>query len=206
MTHSTWLTHTHDTQRSTSSLTLTTHSTWLTYTHDTQRSTSSLTLMTHSTWLTYTWQPSTTLMTAQHLLQTTTIYLQNELTIKEKSYCYSVTAGTITEQTDTQCNHGSILQLFLSLPHQSATTVLRTFFQDHPGEQVPEVNFWTLWCKGRLTEADTPTIGLGATASGLTSAHLHHPIFLQARCPSCHPTNKVKALRATSTFGLGKRR
>jgi len=35
-------------------------------------------------------------------------------------------------------------------------------------------NFWTLWCKGRLTEADTP-IGLCATQSGLTSAHLHHP-------------------------------
>jgi len=42
---------------------------------------------------------------------------------------------------------------------------------------VPEENFWALWCKGRLTEADTPTIRLGATASGLTSAHLHHPPF-----------------------------
>jgi len=40
---------------------------------------------------------------------------------------------------------------------------------------VPEENFWTLWCKGRLTEADTQTIRLGATPSGLTSAHLHHP-------------------------------
>jgi len=39
---------------------------------------------------------------------------------------------------------------------------------------VPEENFWTLWCKGRLTEANTPTIRLGATPSGLTSAHLHH--------------------------------
>jgi len=58
-------------------------------------------------------------------------------------------------------------------------------------------NFWTLWFKGRLTEADTPTIWLGATPSGLTSAHLHHaPIFLQAGCPSCHPTNSVKALKA----------
>ena len=35
---------------------------------------------------------------------------------------------------------------------------------------------WTLWCKGRLTEADTPTIQLGATLSGLSSAHLQHPI------------------------------
>jgi len=54
------------------------------------------------------------------------------------------------------------------------TTVFRPFFRDHPGEPVPEENFWTLWCKGRLTEADTQTIQLGATPSGLTTAHLHH--------------------------------
>jgi len=35
------------------------------------------------------------------------------------------------------------------------TTALRPFFRDHPDEPVPEENFWTLWCKGRLTEADT---------------------------------------------------
>jgi len=45
-------------------------------------------------------------------------------------------------------------------PHHT-TTVLWPFFPDHPGEPVPEENFWTLWCKGRLTEADTPTIRLG---------------------------------------------
>jgi len=44
---------------------------------------------------------------------------------------------------------------------------------------VPEENFWTLWCKGRLTEADTPTIRLGAAPSGLTSAHLHHPPHME---------------------------
>ena len=60
-----------------------------------------------------------------------------------------------------------------------------------------EKNLWALWCKGRLTEADTLTIWLGATPSGLTSAHLHHsPSFLQAGCPSCNPTNIVKALKA----------
>jgi len=31
------------------------------------------------------------------------------------------------------------------------TTVLRPFFRDHLGKPVPEENFWTLWCKGRLT-------------------------------------------------------
>ena len=61
--------------------------------------------------------------------------------------------------------------------NHTTTAVLRPFFQDHPGEPVPEENFWTLWCKGRLTEADTLTIRLGATPSGLTSAHLHHPLI-----------------------------
>jgi len=28
-------------------------------------------------------------------------------------------------------------------------------FPGPPGEPVPEENFWTTWCKGRLTEADT---------------------------------------------------
>jgi len=51
--------------------------------------------------------------------------------------------------------------------------------------------------KGRLTKADPETLRLGATPSGLTSAHLHHPpIFLQAGCPSCRPTNSVKAPKA----------
>ena len=50
---------------------------------------------------------------------------------------------------------------FLSLNHTThTTTILWPFFRDHPGEPVTEENFWTLWCKGRLTEADTPTIWL----------------------------------------------
>jgi len=55
------------------------------------------------------------------------------------------------------------------------TTILRPFFWDHPGEPMPEENLWTLRCEGKLTEADTPTIRLGATQSRLSSAHLHHP-------------------------------
>jgi len=70
------------------------------------------------------------------------------------------------------------------------TTVLQLFFWDHPGEPVPEENFWTLWYKGRLTEADTPTIWLDATPSGITSAHLHHPpIFYRLDAlPAAQPT------------------
>jgi len=71
-------------------------------------------------------------------------------------------------------------------------TILWPFFWDHPGEPVLEENFWSLWHKGRLTEVDTPTIQLGATPSGLTSAHLHHPPCFTGRMPFLlRPTNSV---------------
>ena len=75
--------------------------------------------------------------------------------------------------------------------HHHTTTILRLFFRDHPGEPEPEENFWTLWCKGIFTEADTLTIRLGATLSGLTSAYLHHsPIFFYRpdALPAAQPT------------------
>ena len=74
--------------------------------------------------------------------------------------------------------------------HHHTTTILQPFFRDHTGELVPEENFWTLWCKGRLTQADTSTIQLGATPSGLTSAHLHHPPFFTGLMPFL-PPNQV---------------
>jgi len=63
-------------------------------------------------------------------------------------------------------------------------------FRNHPGEPVLDENFWSLWFKGRLTEADTPTIRLGTTPSGLTSAHLHHPPFFYRpdALPATQPT------------------
>jgi len=73
------------------------------------------------------------------------------------------------------CGHSHPSQLLHSRTYHTTTTILRPFFQDHTDEPVPEDNFWTLWCKGRLTEADTLTIRLGATPTGPTSAHLHHP-------------------------------
>ena len=75
------------------------------------------------------------------------------------------------------CVYFLISLLLSSIPHHHTTTVLRPFCGDHPGEPLPEENFWTLWRKGRLTEADTPTIRLGATPSEPTSAHLHHPPY-----------------------------
>jgi len=55
---------------------------------------------------------------------------------------------------------------------------------------VPEENFWTLWCKGRLTDANTLTIWLGATPSGLTSAYCHHPPYFYRpdALPAAQPT------------------
>jgi len=97
------------------------------------------------------------------------------------STVYSVWQNTINAQ----------LQIFIvPLTHHHTTTILWPFFRDHLAEPVPEENFWTLWCKGRLTEADTPTIQLGATPSGLTSAHVHHPqIFCKPDAlPAAQPT------------------
>jgi len=68
------------------------------------------------------------------------------------------------------------------------TTVLQPVFWYNLGETEPEENFWTLWCKGRLTDAETPTIQLSTTASGLTSAHLHHPPFFYR--PNALPTTQ----------------
>jgi len=95
---------------------------------------------------------------------------------------------SITQQTLQVTIVASIQQK--STEHtRTHTTVLRPFFQDHPGERVPEENFWTSWCKERLTEADSTTIRLDATPSGLTSAHLHRTIFYRLDAlPTTQPT------------------
>jgi len=86
-------------------------------------------------------------------------------------------------------SHAACLYIWTTPPH--TTTVLRPFFRDHPREPVPEENFRTLWCKGRLTEADTLTIRLGATPSGLTTAYFHHlPIFFTGRMPFLPPNQQ----------------
>jgi len=83
----------------------------------------------------------------------------------------------------------------------TTTTVLQPFFRDHLGEPVLEENFWTLCCKG-LTEADHP--------AGRHSIRTKQcppppsPRLLQAACPSCCPTDVVKALKANGTDGARK--
>jgi len=83
-----------------------------------------------------------------------------------------------------------MIELSQDIKPHTTTTVLWPFFWDHPGEPVPEENFWTLWCKERLTETETPTIRLGATPSGLTSAHLHHPPFFTGWMPFLLPNQQ----------------
>jgi len=80
-------------------------------------------------------------------------------------------------------------------PHATTvitTTASRPFFRDHPGEPVPEENFWTLWCKGRLTEADTPI-----NPSGLHSIRTNQcppppspHIFFTGRMPFVPPNQQ----------------
>jgi len=50
-----------------------------------------------------------------------------------------------------------------------------------------------LWCKGRLTEAETPTVRLGATPSGLTSGYLHHPPFFTGWMPFLLPNQQCQS-------------
>jgi len=67
------------------------------------------------------------------------------------------------------------------------TITLQPFFWDHPGEPVPEEIFLlTFIVQGKITEAVTLTIRLGATVSGWTISDpppLSPPFY--ARCPSC---------------------
>jgi len=118
------------------------------------------------------------------------------------------TRNTTVQHTASERSHHSKQSCQASItmrrppPHHNRFTVL---FPRPPGWDDARKNFWTLWCKGRLTEADTLTIQLDTTPSGLTSAHLHHPPFFTGWMPFLSPTNSVKALKATSAFGLGRR-
>jgi len=77
-------------------------------------------------------------------------------------------------------------------PPHHATTVLRPFFRDHPGEHWAGARRELLdfVVQGRLTKAGTLTIRLSATPSGLSSAHRHHPPFFYRpdALPAAQPT------------------
>jgi len=51
---------------------------------------------------------------------------------------------------------------------------------------------------GKLTEADTLTIQLSTTPSGLTSAHLHHtPVFFTGPMPFLPPNQQCQSAEGT---------
>ena len=83
----------------------------------------------------------------------------------------------------------------------SATTCVR----DHPGKPVPEENFWTLWCKGRLNRGRHTDNPAGRhsiwTNQCLPPPSLH---FFTGRMPFLPPNQQYKALKATSAFRLGR--
>jgi len=62
---------------------------------------------------------------------------------------------TLSSFNDTAQTHNIIFSLrdyvLLNDPHNHHNR-FTALFQDHPDEPVPEENFWTLWCKGRLTD------------------------------------------------------
>ena len=75
----------------------------------------------------------------------------------------------------------------------------------------------------RASRCQKTTSGLYGAKEDYRGRHTDHPArchsirtnqcppppslhILRAGCPSCHPTNSVKALKATSAFGLGRRR
>jgi len=74
-------------------------------------------------------------------------------------------------------------------------------FRDYPGEPVPKENLLLAFCGAR--EADTPTIRLGATSSGLISNPPPTSPIFYAGCPSCrNPPNLSWLGTGTKYAGL----
>jgi len=69
-------------------------------------------------------------------------------------------------------------------------------FRDHPGEMVPEENFIVQEKINRGRHTDHPARSHSIRTNQCPPPPSPH--FLQAVCPSCHPTNSVKALKATN--------
>jgi len=70
--------------------------------------------------------------------------------------------------------------------HTKTTTVLQTVVWDYAGELVPEEIIWTFMVPGKMTEADTWTIRLGATPPGLISDPSPISPDFYMGCSSCH--------------------
>jgi len=91
----------------------------------------------------------------------------------------------------------------------TTTIILWPFFQYHLGELVPEEKLLDFMVQGKINRGRHSHINSLAGCLSIWTNQCPPPPsrhFLQARCPSCRPTNSVNALKATSAFGLGRRR
>jgi len=79
------------------------------------------------------------------------------------------------------------------------TPIYRPFVRDYPGKLVPESKTSLDFTEARDSEWQWHQLGhmqvcISLQADNYTSTP---PLnFLQAGCPSCHPTNNIKALKA----------
>ena len=89
--------------------------------------------------------------------------------------------------------HTCLTALFLGLPRWASTRKVKPMWILLKQETVSGSGIsWTI-CKS------------APRSRQITTPAPHHSVFLQAGCPSCHPTNSVKALKAITIYsGLNK--
>jgi len=93
-------------------------------------------------------------------------------------------------EKDKICNNIALHILSFWESHTTTTTPQPFYGPFSPGELVPEENFWTLWCKGRLAEAHTDY--LAGCHSNRTNQCLPSPspIFFTGRMPFLPPNQQ----------------
>jgi len=91
------------------------------------------------------------------------------------------------------------MTLTLTICHQidnNNNTRLTALFWDYPGEPVPEKEK-AIWILLKQETVNGSGISWAMCKSASHSRHITMPLsFLQAGCPSCRPTNSIKALKA----------
>ena len=113
----------------------------------------------------------------------------------------SITVQCLTSPTSSQYH---IQHIIFSIHHHHHNH-LRLFFQDHPGEPVPEENFWTMCLQGKINRGRHTNRPAGRHSIRTKQCPPpSSPCFSQAGCSSCRPTNSVKALKATSILHYSK--
>jgi len=91
-----------------------------------------------------------------------------------------------------------VLPFWYWLTQVHTHTRLTALFRDYPGELVPEGKTNLDFTEARDSEWQWHQLGRVQVCTSLqTDNHACTPTsFLQAGCPSCHPTNSIKALKA----------